>query len=212
VPVAQFPPSLIELAAFQITEDIAAKGWAVCDDFVSLADVRLLASEAEQMFAAGDFHTATTGAHRSGELDLDVRRDEILWLDLGEGGAAQRQYASTMETLRMALNQELFLGLLDLDVHFAVYEPGAFYKTHHDRPDTAAYRTVSCILYLNESWRTQDGGQLRLYLEDADVEPWVDIEPRGGRLVCFLSERFSHEVLSAKRRRVGVTGWFSRRH
>jgi SM-20-related protein len=198
----------VELAAIQITEGIASQGWAVCDGFVSVADVRLLATEAEQMFAAGDFHTATTGAHRSGQPDLDVRRDEIRWLDLGEGSASQRRCASAMETLRITLNQGLFLGLLDLDVHFAIYEPGAFYKTHHDRPDTAAHRTVSCVLYLNEGWGDEDGGELRLYLEGADVAPWVDVEPYGGRLVCFLSERFSHEVLVAKRRRVSLTGWF----
>jgi len=29
--------------------------------------------------------------------------------------------------------------------------------------------------------------------------------------VCFLSERFEHEVLPAKRERVALTGWFRRR-
>lgn len=198
-------------AATRIAEDIATKGWAVCENFVAAADVRLLASEAERSLSAGDFHAATTGAHRPGQLDMALRRDEILWLNPSEGNVDQQRYATAMEELRCGLNQRLYLGLLDLEVHFAIYEPGAFYTTHQDRPLNAAHRTVSCILYLNESWQTEDGGQLRLYLEGPDREPWVDIEPNAGRLVCFLSERFSHEVLAAKRRRIGISGWFNRR-
>jgi SM-20-related protein len=34
--------------------------------------------------------------------------------------------------------------------------------------------------------------------------------PEGGTLVCFLSDRFHHEVLPARRERLSVTGWFTR--
>lgn len=200
-----------ETAALQIAEAIAEQGWAVSDCFVSAADVCLLADEAERLFAAGSFHAASVGGHTSVQFEPDTRRDQILWLDPEDGSVAQRRYARAMETLRTTLNQRLYLGLLELDVHFAIYETGAFYKTHHDRPHDAAHRTVSCILYLNEQWCSDDGGQLRLYLEGQDREPWIDIAPIGGRMVCFLSERFPHEVLPVRRRRVGLSGWFVRR-
>jgi SM-20-related protein len=35
--------------------------------------------------------------------------------------------------------------------------------------------------------------------------------PQGGRLVAFLSDRFEHEVLPARRERMSFTGWFRRR-
>jgi SM-20-related protein len=35
----------------------------------------------------------------------------------------------------------------------------------------------------------------------------VDVAPRGGTLVAFLSGTFHHEVLPATRERLSVTGW-----
>ena len=68
------------------------------------------------------------------------------------------------ETLRLELNRELQLGLLDFECHFAVYPPGAFYRRHLDRFATDDRRTLSCVLYLNDAWSAQDGGALRLHL------------------------------------------------
>ena len=39
----------------------------------------------------------------------------------------------------------------------------------------------------------------------------IDVQPLGGTLVCFLAERFEHEVLPARRERLSVTGWFRAR-
>jgi 2-oxoglutarate-Fe(II)-dependent oxygenase superfamily protein len=36
----------------------------------------------------------------------------------------------------------------------------------------------------------------------------VDIEPVGGRLVCFLTPGRVHEVLPARRERLSISGWF----
>ena len=38
-----------------------------------------------------------------------------------------------------------------------------------------------------------------------------DVLPRGGTLVVFLSDRFPHEVLPARRERLSLAGWFRRR-
>ena len=35
-----------------------------------------------------------------------------------------------------------------------------------------------------------------------------DVLPQGGRLVAFLSDRFEHEVLPARRDRLSFTGWY----
>jgi hypothetical protein len=39
----------------------------------------------------------------------------------------------------------------------------------------------------------------------------LDIEPSGGRAVPFPRVCFHHEVLPARRERLRVTGWFTRR-
>jgi len=116
-----------------------------------------------------------------------------------------------METLRQSFNRELFLGLFGFEAHLAVFPPRARYRCHLDRFTNAQHRAVSAIVYLNESWTEGDGGSLRLYLEAPESPPYEDILPIGGRLVCFLSDRFHHEVLPATRERMSVTGWFTTR-
>jgi SM-20-related protein len=70
---------------------------------------------------------------------------------------------------------------------------------------------LSWALYLNDDWRAEEGGALRLYMQAQARAPFVEFPPRGGRLMVFLSQRFEHEVLPAKRERLSITGWFRRR-
>ena len=113
-----------------------------------------------------------------------------------------------MDGLRQALNRGLYLGLEDFECHFALYPPGAFYQKHLDRFRDDDRRTVSAVLYLNDDWQPQDGGELRLYLPDGAER---EVPPLGGSLVLFLSSDFPHEVLPANRERLSLTGWFRRR-
>ena len=62
--------------------------------------------------------------------------------------------------------------------------------------------------YLNETWSDVDGGQIRLFVPNADP---VEVQPRGGTLVLFLSQDFDHEVLAATRPRWSWTGWYKHR-
>ena len=147
------------------------------------------------------------GDRRRASIARRVRGDHILWLEPPGATAAQQSCLQQFEALRLALNRELQLGLFDFECHFAVYSPGAFYRRHLDRFATDDRRTLSCVLYLNEAWRAEDGGALRLHLPDRHR----DVLPRAGTLVAFLSERFEHEVLPAQRERLSLTGWFRRR-
>jgi SM-20-related protein len=118
---------------------------------------------------------------------------------------------SAFDALRLTLNRELQLGLFELEAHFAAYPPGAFYRRHRDQQTGSSGRVVSCVLYLNSEWTAEDGGQLRLFLDPKDTASYQDVLPEGGKLVCFMSERFWHEVLPAARVRLSLTGWFRRR-
>ncbi len=71
-------------------------------------------------------------------------------------------------------------------------------------------RKLSCVLYLNENWKPEEGGELRFYLDGNGAE-FEDVLPQGGRLVVFLSAQFVHEVLPAKRERLSIAGWFTTR-
>jgi SM-20-related protein len=169
--------------------------------------VHALAAELRAAWKAGALRPAGVGTGAGHRLQGGVRGDHILWLEAPGATAAQQSCLQQFEALRLTLNRELQLGLLDFECHFAVYSPGAFYRRHLDRFATDDRRTLSCVLYLNEAWGAEDGGALRLYLPDQHR----DVLPRAGTLVAFLSERFEHEVLPAQRERLSLTGWFRRR-
>jgi SM-20-related protein len=113
-----------------------------------------------------------------------------------------------LAALRLALNAGLFLGLFTFEGHYAIYPRGAFYRRHRDRFRDDDARVLSCVLYLNQDWTANDGGCLRIHIDDGEQ---CDVLPVGGTLVCFRSECFEHEVLPATRDRLALTGWFRRR-
>ncbi len=136
-----------------------------------------------------------------------IRGDHILWLEPGQS-AASDLYLQLMDCLRQQLNRELYLGLEEFECHFAVYPPGAFYKTHLDRFRDDDSRCVTAVFYLNPDWQPEHGGALRLYLGEAASQ---DVAPLAGTLAVFMSGDFPHEVLPTAVDRLSVTGWFRRR-
>ena len=83
------------------------------------------------------------------------------------------------------------------------------------------WRCITAILYLNEGWKTSDGGQLRMYLDSAHVESpstardtheYIDVNPSNGKLLLFDS-RMVHsveEVLNENKIRRALTLWITR--
>jgi SM-20-related protein len=194
-----------------VVAEIANRGYAIVHDFLSPADVAGLREDCLALWRDGRFAPAGIGRAGRRQQDAAVRGDAVLWLDAAPQTDAVRAYLRALEALRLAMNESLLLGLFDLEAHFAVYPPGTAYRRHLDRFRDSDLRTLSCVLYLNASWRPEDGGQLRLYLDGAADAPSLDVMPAAGTLVCFLSADFPHEVLPAQRERLAVTGWFRRR-
>lgn len=189
---------------------IANQGYAIVDNFLPPGMISTLAAEAKSLHIQGHTHRAVTGK-KSGEKPDNIRGDFIHWLDDTNPSATQQEYLQCMEELRSELNQGFYLGLFNLEAHFAVYPPGAAYRRHLDQFQGDSKRQVSCVLYLNKDWRAEEGGQLRLYLDETATPQYVDILPEGGRLAIFLSGRLWHEVLPATRERISLTGWFRTR-
>ncbi|MCP9760432.1 2OG-Fe(II) oxygenase [Aquitalea sp. S1-19] len=197
-----------ELSA--IAGQLAEQGWCTVHNLFSPADIRALRSACLSEWEDGRFHQAAIGRGQSAARRSEIRSDSVLWLDEYEASPAVSHYFTTMQRLRSAVNRELYLGLADLEAHFAVYPAGSFYQKHLDRFRDDDTRTLSAVLYLNQDWPEASGGQLRLYL-DPDCQTYRDIRPEAGTLVLFLSDRFWHEVLPATQQRLSITGWFRRR-
>lgn len=195
----------------RVSGRIGAEGWLVLPDFVGQETIAALREECRQLAATGAFRAAAVGNNADHRVRPDIRNDEILWLDAAQGNAGRQHCLARFEQLRLALNRHLQLGLFEFECHYARYAPGAFYRKHFDRFRNDGRRTLSSVLYLNDGWNKGDGGALRLHLDDRRSTDHVDVQPAGGTLVLFLSDRFAHEVLPARRERLSLTGWFKTR-
>lgn len=132
----------------------------------------------------------------------------MAWIDRPGATRDEADVLARLERLRLAINAQLQLGAFDLELHWALYPPGTRYARHLDRSRGTRARVVSLVLYLNDAWRPEHGGALRLHLDGGAVH---DVLPQACTLVAFASDRFEHEVLPARRARLSLTGWLRRR-
>lgn len=192
----------------ELVETLVERDWAVHEGFLDAERVAALHAEATALEAVGGFRTAGVG--HGAARHPEVRGDEIAWITKEQAPLVWALSQDELEVLRLAINAHAYLGLHELEAHYAVYPPGAFYARHLDRFREDNQRVISLVLYLNKAWDAEDGGELRLY-PSASTEAGVSIAPHGGTLVCFLSERVPHEVLPARRARYSLAGWFRQR-
>jgi len=192
-----------------ICDGLANDGYVLIDEAFPAAFITDLLHQVQGK-DTGEFNSAGIGRAADFQTNSQIRSDEILWLD--ENRAENQSYFIWVETLRLALNQQFYLGLSEYECMFAHYPVGAFYQKHLDafKPvgnSKGSNRKVSTILYLNPNWQPDDGGELLLYREGQE-QPFKRILPDLGKLVVFLSGEFPHEVLPAKKSRYSLTGWF----
>ena len=179
------------------------------------ARIVALQAEAERAHAAGAFAAARIG--RARDADPALRGDALCWLDSLDDAPEAIALLAELDALRVVLDHALLLGVAEVEAHYARYPAGTHYARHLDRfhaaagrddaPPPGGERVLSLALYLNESWRDEEGGALRLY---DGAGRGHDVLPRGGDLVAFLSDRVAHEVLPATRARWSVAAWLRR--
>jgi len=175
----------------------------VLPGFISPEQTALLAAECQSLWQHEAFRHARVGHGASLSLEPAIRSDRVHWIDSLQPTSLQAAYLAQTEVIRQLINRRLYLCLDAFECHFALYPVGSFYKRHRDRFADSSRRTVTCILYLNNSWQAEDGGALRIYLTAGEV-PFEDVEPQGGTLVLFLSDAFEHELNSPHFLAVGI--------
>jgi SM-20-related protein len=205
MPAGENEPAGADFAA--TLAGIRDQGFGIADNFISHKTVVRLRACADLRAIRGEFKPASIGGGSARQRRTDIRSDLTCWLN-EPLYPAEAEVRRLLEQVRLGLNRELILGLFDVEIHYALYPPGAAYARHVDQPSGSEERQLTFALYLNLDWDASGSGELRLY--DAG-EPVADIEPRGGRLVCFLTPGREHEVLPAKRARMALTGWFRSR-
>lgn len=192
-------------AYLKAIEDLANNGYAVIDHFLSPGDTSVLLDLAQKQFEKGEFKKAGVGTAHLYTVNKDVRGDYLLWLELDKDQSPLAPYKKAIDELITALNRGAFLGIKDVEMHFAHYPPGTHYEKHVDGLKINGKRVISSVFYLNTLSQPTGGGALRIY-EDCQTK-FVDIYPKAGRLVLFLSDSVWHEVLRVNKERYSITGW-----
>ncbi len=189
----------------EAADALAGRGWFCRDGAISPALIDALSTDLEQLIEDDRLKRAGIGRERDFQVDRDIRRDWIFWLNRQR--PVQADFLELAEQIRLGLNRRLFLALFEFEAHLALYPPGAFYRRHFDSFRGAANRMVSLVVYLNRDWGDADGGELVLYRPESGEE-MARVVPRAGTLLLFMSEEIEHEVLPTRRDRASIAGWF----
>lgn len=191
-----------------VADGLAENGFAIIDDFLSSQEVQSILQLDEFKNGLLQFKKAGIGKPQDKQINEAIRGDYIQWVDRTSAQPSIQAYLTKLNALISFVNQALFLSLKDYEVHMTIYPPGSYYKRHLDQFKKDDHRKLSVICYLNENWKEEEGGQLRIYLPEKNM----DVLPIAGRLVCFRSDQLEHEVLAATRPRLSLTGWILDQH
>lgn len=196
---------------YQLNEEQLASfekaGFLVIDQFIDEVRIKRILAGMQELQKVGGFRPASIGKGQSEHVNTSQRGDAIHWIEPAEASQSLADYLGLCEEMRLALNRNFYLGLDYFECHYAEYPESSFYTRHTDRHRDGSTRMVSLVLYLNNDWKQGDGGELIIYEEHGDH---LKIEPLGGRLALFLSEK-EHEVLPTKKIRRSITGWMHHR-
>ncbi|WP_041341007.1 2OG-Fe(II) oxygenase [Runella slithyformis] len=187
-----------------LMDSLAEQSYGVIDSFLTPEEITDLVILLRERHLAGRFKTAGIGRANDQHIEAQIRSDHILWLETHSTAVMEQVFFQKINELIQCLNRSCYLGLKDFEFHYAMYPIGTFYKRHLDRFTTDSHRKISVVCYLNEDWKTTDGGELVLYIPEKKP---IKIDPVGGHLVCFEADLLEHEVLPATHERLSLTGW-----
>lgn len=202
-----------------VHDELSENGFSIVPGFLSARRTAAVLCDALENEDAA--RTAGVGTGGTRRRDSSLRRAKLLSLlsppnftgDLGARLAISR----CMHSLCLELNGAVsILDARATELGYVYYPTGGFYERHCDVPargsgvaSDGGRREWSVLLYLDDMWKAEWGGALRIYPEDD--APSVDVLPEGGTLVLFRSDRIEHEVMETRRERHAVVGWLRSR-
>jgi len=186
-----------------IFDSIAEQDFAIADDFLPETVYHSLKHFFFEQLENDKLKKAGIGASGDYQVNRGIRGDSIFWLDPSKNQQLVLPFFALADELKLALNREFFLSLSGYEFHFAHYPKGAFYKKHSDQFAERNNRLITVIIYFNDDWKPDDGGELKMFLPKGEKL----VSPIGNRLVIFRSEKIEHEVLLTNADRYSLTGW-----
>ena len=179
----------------QILDDLDQHGFTIIDHAYSAEYGLQLVAE-----CTSNLNRFREAAIQNGVIS-NIRSDHILWIN--EELTIAQQHIDALKQLSQILNYSFYLGIQDVEAHFACYNAGEFYALHRDNPQGKNGRMISTVYYLHQEWQDDWGG--KLHLQDKN-NVWHTIDPQPNRIAMFQSDLL-HEVLEAKHQRLSITAW-----
>lgn len=179
----------------QILDDLDQHGFTIIDHAYSAEYGLQLVAE-----CTSNLNLFREAAIQNGVIS-NIRSDHILWIN--EELTIAQQHIDALKQLSQILNYSFYLGIQDVEAHFACYNAGEFYALHRDNPQGKNGRMISTVYYLHQEWQDDWGG--KLHLQDKN-NVWHTIDPQPNRIAMFQSDLL-HEVLEAKHQRLSITAW-----
>lgn len=179
----------------QILDDLDQHGFTIIDHAYSAEYGLQLVVE-----CTSNLNRFREAAIQNGVIS-NIRSDHILWIN--EELTIAQQHIDALKQLSQILNYSFYLGIQDVEAHFACYNAGEFYALHRDNPQGKNGRMISTVYYLHQEWQDDWGG--KLHLQDKN-NVWHTIDPQPNRIAMFQSDLL-HEVLEAKHQRLSITAW-----
>ena len=146
---------------------------------------------------------AGVGNEKIMDTKQQMRGDKIYWMDKSHDNIFEQQFLNHIEEFIDRLNSTCYTNINGYEFHYAVYGQGSGYKRHKDQFKNDSNRKFSLINYLNYNWTEEDGGQLMVYQNGLGQK----IQPQSQTAVFFKSDEMEHEVTTANRSRMSITGW-----
>jgi SM-20-related protein len=191
----------------ELSTALQTQGWFTSSQLVPSPICHQLLKQLQKHHEAKTLKKAGIGQGSLQQVLSGVRGDFIRWLDEQSPTALESDFFTWLESLKNSLNEQLYLGLQSSEVHYVVYPPSSGYDKHLDVFKSDSRRLLSFVLYLNEKWLEEWGGELLIFKEDDPNHLEIKILPLFSQCAIFLSGKIYHQVNFTTRTRFSVTGW-----
>lgn len=220
LPKQKFPQPLkkdLQSIAKYVSISLKENYFSVINDIFEDEKSLDILNEVKQLHSSGVFQDGQLSGGKSASddeqkfIEKRIRGDQITWLEGNE-----KHVPNIVKLIEFV--DSLVISCLGLPDGLSGYHiegrakamvacypgNGTGYTRHVDNPDGDG-RCLTVIYYLNQGWGEDNGGKLRIYREDGNI----DVEPVLNRLLLFWSdERNPHEVLPAYCTRYAITIWY----
>ena len=217
---------IMEECLAEIGKKLLKDDYVFVDGFIDEEDVKSLKEDVKNIYESGELRLGVLAGGKAGKsltyTHKKVRGDVVEWYDGSEKfwkkNGSLNDHLQKCDTFVSELGNHIngLDGVLNRSKAMVTCYPGngARYIKHTDNNckfgdgNSCNGRRLTALTYLNDEWKTGDGGELRVYGRDGEKIK-AEVAPVAGRILLFWSDfRVPHEVLPTYKERFAITLWY----